>query len=142
MLPISADTIDRVMAVDGRASALMIGEFARRLAARDGSWGRIVGLTSGGSSGFPGEVTYGAAKAAQVNYTMSAATELAGLGVTANILHPPVTDTGWVNDGVRDFVEGSAELTHVATPDEVAVVIAWLCTDEARLVSGTVMHLR
>ena len=116
----------------------MIGEFARRLAARDGDWGRIVGLTSGGSSGFPGEVTYGAAKAAQVNYTMSAATELAGLGVTANIVHPPVTDTGWVNDGVREFVAGSQELTHVATPDEVAVVIAWLCTDEARLVSGTV----
>ncbi len=138
MHPISADTIDRIMAVDGRASALMIGEFARRLAARDGNWGRIVGLTSGGSSGFPGEVTYGAAKAAQVNYTMSAATELAGFGVTANIVHPPVTDTGWVNDGVRAFVDGSAELTHVATPDEVAVVIAWLCTDEARLVSGTV----
>jgi 3-oxoacyl-[acyl-carrier protein] reductase len=142
MQPISAATIDRVMAVDGRASALMIGEFARRLAARGGAWGRIVGLTSGGASGFPGEVTYGAAKAAQVNYTMSAATELADLGVTANIVHPPVTDTGWVNDGVREFVARSQELTHVATPAEVAVVIGWLCTDEARLVSGTVMQLR
>ena len=140
--PITADTFDRVMAVDGRASALMIGEFARRLAGRGGAWGRIVGLTSGGSSGFPGEVTYGAAKAAQVNYTMSAATELAELGVTANIVHPPVTDTGWVNDGVREFVARSQELTHVATPDEVAVVIGWLCTDEARLVSGTVLQLR
>jgi 3-oxoacyl-[acyl-carrier protein] reductase len=140
--PMTADTFDRVMAVDGRASALMIGEFARRLAGRGGAWGRIVGLTSGGSSGFPGEVTYGAAKAAQVNYTMSAATELAELGVTANIVHPPVTDTGWVNDGVREFVARSQELTHVATPDEVAVVIGWLCTDEARLVSGTVLQLR
>jgi 3-oxoacyl-[acyl-carrier protein] reductase len=140
--PITADTFDRVMAVDGRASALMIGEFARRLAGRGGEWGRIVGLTSGGSSGFPGEVTYGAAKAAQVNYTMSAATELAELGVTANIVHPPVTDTGWINDGVRELVARSQELTHVATPDEVAVVIGWLCTDEARLVSGTVLQLR
>jgi 3-oxoacyl-[acyl-carrier protein] reductase len=140
--PISAATIDRVLAVDARASALMIGELGRRLQRRKGTWGRIVGLTSGGTSGFPGEVTYGAAKAAQVNYTMSAATELADLGVTANILHPPVTDTGWVNDGVRQFVTASRELTHVATPDEVAVVIAWLCTDEARLVSGTVMQLR
>lgn len=140
--PITAATIDRVMAVDGRASALMIGEFARRLARRGGTWGRIVGLTSGGASGFPGEVTYGAAKAAQVNYTMSAATELAGLGVTANIVHPPVTDTGWVNDGVREFVARSQELTHVATPGEVAEVIGWLCTDEAKLVSGTVMALR
>ena len=33
-------------------------------------WGRIVGLTSGGPMGFPSEVTYGAAKAAQVNYTL------------------------------------------------------------------------
>ena len=139
---ITAETIDRVMAVDGRASALMIGEFARRLAARGGSWGRIVGLTSGGPSGFPGEVTYGAAKAAQVNYTMSAATELADLGVTANIVHPPITDTGWVNDGVRQFVARSQEHTHVATPGEVAEVIGWLCTDEAKLVSGTVMSLR
>jgi 3-oxoacyl-[acyl-carrier protein] reductase len=142
MAPITADTIDRVMAVDGRASALMIGEFARRLARRGGTWGRIVGLTSGGASGFPGEVTYGAAKAAQVNYTMSAASELADLGVTANIVHPPITDTGWVNDGVREFVARSQDHTHVATPDDVAVVIAWLCTDEARLVSGTVLQLR
>ena len=140
--PISAATIDRILAVDARASALMIGELGRRLQRRNGTWGRIVGLTSGGASGFPGEVSYGAAKAAQVNYTMSAATELADLGVTANILHPPVTDTGWVNDGVRQFVAGSRELTHVATPDEVAVVIGWLCTDDARLVSGTVMQLR
>jgi 3-oxoacyl-[acyl-carrier protein] reductase len=140
--PISPATFDRVMAVDARAAALMIGELARRLARRDGSWGRIVGLTSGGAGGFPNEVSYGAAKAAQVNYTMSAATELAPLGVTANIVHPPVTDTGWVNDGVRDFVARSAELTHVATPDEVAVVIGWLCTDEAELVSGTVINMR
>jgi 3-oxoacyl-[acyl-carrier protein] reductase len=139
---ITASSIDRVLAVDARAAALMIAELGRRLAARGGTWGRIVGLTSGGASGFPGEVTYGAAKAAQENYTMSAATELAVLGVTANIVHPPVTDTGWVNDGVRAFVESSAELTHVASPEEVAEVIGWLCTDAARLVSGTVLRLR
>jgi 3-oxoacyl-[acyl-carrier protein] reductase len=140
--PISADTIDRILAVDARAAALMIGEFSHRLAARDGSWGRIVGLTSGGADGFPEEVTYGAAKAAQVNYTMSAATELADLGVTANIVYPPVTDTGWVTDAVRDFVAGSRTHTHVATPQQVAEVIAWLCTDAAALVSGNVIALR
>ena len=139
---LSAATVDRIMAVDARAAALMIVELARRLARRGATWGRIVGMTSGGASGFPGEVTYGAAKAAQENYTMSAATELAPLGVTANIVHPPVTDTGWVNDGVRSFVESSPELTHVATPDEVAAVIGWLCTDDARLVSGTVIRMR
>ena len=73
---------------------------------------------------------------------MSAATELAPLGVTANIVHPPVTDTGWINDQVRDVVATSPHLTHVATPDEVAGVIAWLCTDDAALVSGNVIRLR
>lgn len=47
-----------------------------------GTWGRIVGLTSGSASGFPGEVSYGAAKAAEVSYTLSAATELAPYGST------------------------------------------------------------
>ena len=92
--------------------------------------------------GFPGEVSYGAAKAALENYTMSASIELAADGVTANVVHPPVTDTGWVTDQVRDLVATSAEHVHVAQPEEVAEVIGWLCTDAARLVSGTRVHLR
>jgi len=87
-------------------------------------------------------VSYGAAKAAQENYTMSAAAELARHGVTANVVHPPVTDTGWVNDDVRRFVAASPDLVHVAEPTEVAEVIGWLCTDAARLVSGTLLRLR
>lgn len=139
---VTATSADRVFAVDARASALMIAELGRRLVARGATWGRIVGLTSGGPSGFPDEVSYGAAKAAQENYTMSAAIELADLGVTANIVHPPVTDTGWVTQAVRDFVASSAAHTHVAAAEEVAEVIGWLCTDEARLVSGSVVRLR
>ena len=60
--------------VDARAAALLIAEFARRHVARGGDWGRIIGLTSGVTNGFPEEVSYGAAKAAQVNFTLSAAT--------------------------------------------------------------------
>jgi 3-oxoacyl-[acyl-carrier protein] reductase len=141
-LQLNDATIDRNLGVDARAGALLIAELARRHIARGATWGRIVGLTSGGPGGFPQEVSYGAAKAALDNYTMSAATELADLGVTANIVHPPVTDTGWINDGVREFVARSQEHTYVATPDEVAAVIGWLCTDEAKLVSGTVMARR
>ena len=73
---------------------------------------------------------------------MSAALELAPFGITANMVHPPVTDTGWVTDDVRRFVAESAQLSHVASPEEVGDVIAWLCTDDARLVSGNVVRLR
>ncbi|MDQ3765852.1 MAG: SDR family oxidoreductase [Actinomycetota bacterium] len=140
--PVSAASFERQFAVDARAAALLIAEFARRHAGRAASWGRIVGLTSGGPFGFPEEVSYGAAKAALENYTMSAASELAGLGVTANIVYPPVTDTGWITEEVRRSVEASDELVGVARPEEVAEVIVWLVSDEARLVTGNVIRLR
>lgn len=92
--------------------------------------------------GFPGEVSYGAAKAALENYTMSASIELAGDGVTANVVYPPVTDTGWITEGVRAFVDESADHVHIAEPAEVAEVIGWLSTDAARLVTGNIIRLR
>jgi 3-oxoacyl-[acyl-carrier protein] reductase len=142
MRAVTAETFRQQFAVDAMAPALLIAEFARRHRARGGTWGRIVGLTSGGQHGFPDEVSYGAAKAAQENYTMSASVELAPHGITANIVYPPVTDTGWVNDEVRAGVEASTEHTHVATPDEVAEVIAWVASEEARLLNGSIVRLR
>ena len=139
---VTAELFDRTFGVDARAGALMIAEFARRHIARDATWGRIVGLTSGGPSGFPSEVTYGAAKMALENYTMAAATELGRRGVTANMIHPPITDSGWVNDAVREFAASSSDHFHVADPSEVAGVIAWLCSDEARMVTGNVIRMR
>jgi len=135
-------THDQQFSVDARGGALMIAEFARRHRERKAAWGRIIGLTSGGPLGFPGEVSYGAAKAALENYTMSAAFELAPYGVTANMLHPPVTDTGWVTDPVRARVEERRDLLHIAEPEEVAAVIAFLCSDHARLITANVVHLR
>jgi len=140
--PVTAATWTRQFAVDAMGAALMISEFARRHIARQGSWGRIIGLTSGGELGFPEEVSYGAAKAAQVNYTMSAALELAPFGITANMVHPPVTDTGWVTDAVREHVAASTSLIHIASPDEVAEVIAYLASDAAALITANVITLR
>jgi 3-oxoacyl-[acyl-carrier protein] reductase len=140
--PVTAASWQQQFSVDALAAALLIAEFARRHTARGADWGRIIGLTSGGELGFPEEVSYGAAKAAQTNYTMSAAAELAPFGVTANMVHPPVTDTGWVNDAVRQFVAGSPTHMHIADPAEVAAVIAYLASDEAGLITGNVITLR
>ncbi|HYN94829.1 MAG TPA: SDR family oxidoreductase [Pilimelia sp.] len=140
--PVTAATWSQQFAVDTMAPALLIAEFARRHAERGATWGRIIGLTSGGEGGFPEEVSYGAAKAAQVNYTLSAGVELAGLGITANVVHPPVTDTGWVTDSVREFVANSGDHVHVASPDEVGRVIAYLASEQARLFTGNVIRLR
>jgi 3-oxoacyl-[acyl-carrier protein] reductase len=139
---VSPATHDQQFSVDARGAALMISEFARRHLARSAGWGRIVGLTSGGHRGAPGEVSYAAAKAALDNYTMSAAFELASFGVTANMVYPPVTDTGWVTEQVRAQVRERPDLLHVVEPAEVAAVIAFLCSDYARLITANIVHLR
>jgi 3-oxoacyl-[acyl-carrier protein] reductase len=142
MRPVSVDTWSQQFAVDAMAPALLIAEFSRRHTERGAGWGRILGLTSGGDLGLPQEVSYGAAKAAQTNYTMSAALELADRGVTANMVHPPVTDSGWVTESVRETVAASSTLVHIATPAEVARVIAYLASDAAGLISANVITLR
>ena len=139
---LSSETASPQLLVDALAGALMISQLAASVRRHRVDWGRIVSLTSGGASGFPGEVSYGAAKAALENYTMSASIELAGDGITANVVYPPVTDTGWVTDDVRSFVAESIDHVHVAQPAEVAEVIGWLCTHAARLVTGSTLRLR
>jgi 3-oxoacyl-[acyl-carrier protein] reductase len=140
--PVTAASWRQQFTVDAMGAALMISEFARRHIARGADWGRIIGLTSGGDLGFPQEVSYGAAKAAQTNYTMSAALELAPYGITANMVYPPVTDTGWITDAVRQEVAARPELIHIASPAEVAEVITYLASDAAALITANVITLR
>jgi 3-oxoacyl-[acyl-carrier protein] reductase len=132
---VDAAAFDHQFAVDARAAALLIAEFADRHRARGAGWGRIVGLTSSGTRGFPGEVSYGAAKAALESYTLSAALELARDGITANLVHPPVTDTGWITDEV------AAAVPRVALPSDVAEVVVLLASDLARHVTGQVVRM-
>lgn len=139
--PVDAASHDVQFAVDARATALLIAEFARRHLDRAAGWGRILSLTSGGSVGFPGEVSYGAAKAALENYTMSAAAELGPHGVTANVIHPPVTDTGWITPEVRRAAESTGPLRHVAAPEEVAEVATFLVSHAARNVTAQVLRM-
>ncbi len=73
---------------------------------------------------------------------MAAAHELAPFGITANAVHPPVTDTGWVSDEVRAAVDDDPHLLRVAEPEEVADVITFLAGESGRLVTGNVVQLR
>ena len=139
---VTAATFDSQFAVDARGGALLIAELARRHVARGGDWARIVALSSGGPDGFPGEVSYGAAKAALENYVMSAAHELAPFGVTANVVVPPVTDTGWISDEARPQLAALSPFGTIARPREVAGVVVSLCDEAFARVSGNVIRMR
>lgn len=140
--PVKAEVFTAQFAVDARASALLIAEFARRHKERGADWGRIVSLTSGGRDGFPGEVSYGAAKAALESLTLSAAWELGEQGVTANLVHPPHTDTGWFTPEVEREAIAASPLRHYAQPEDVAEVIAYLCSPAASFITGNRIQMR
>lgn len=133
---VSAATIDAPFAIDARAAALLIAKFADRYVERGSSFGRIISVTSSGRDGFPEEVSYGAAKAALESYTLSAAWELGRLGVTANVVHPPATDTGWITSGVAQQMREASPPVRIATPEEVAEVVVYLASEQARWLTG------
>jgi 3-oxoacyl-[acyl-carrier protein] reductase len=63
-------------------------------------------------------------------------------GAAANMVCPAVTDTGWVTPAVRETVANSRELIHIASPEQVAEVIAYLASDAAALITANVITLR
>lgn len=133
---VTARSLDHVFSVNSRAGALLIAEFARRHQARGASWGRIISLTTGPAAGFPEEVSYGASKNALESFTRAAAAELGRFGITANIVCPPATDTGWITAEMAAEFAASGPLYHVGQPEEVAEVILWLASEQARFVTG------
>ena len=139
---VSAETHDYHFAVNSRATALLIAEFGDRHRERNATWGRIVTITSGDPKGFPQEISYGASKAALESYTFSAALELGPLGITANVVYPPATDTGWMNDAIRSRVIETSPLGHVGLPEQVADVIIFLASEQARYVTGEKIRMR
>jgi 3-oxoacyl-[acyl-carrier protein] reductase len=139
---VSPKTHDFHFDVNSRAAAALISEYARRHQARKASWGRIIGLTTGGASGFPSEVSYGASKNALESYVMAAAHELNSLGVTANLVCPAATDTDWMTDSLKEAVTEASPFRRVMQPEDVAEVIAFLASERSRAITGQTITLK
>jgi 3-oxoacyl-[acyl-carrier protein] reductase len=138
---ISEETINLHFKVITQATALMMAEFARRQAACKSTWGRIVNISTGGSYCFPEEVSYGAAKFAVESYSRAAAKELGRFGITVNVVAPGGTQTGWITSEFEREIAAQTPLRRVGQPDDIADVIVFLCSDQARWVTGQLIHV-
>lgn len=106
-------------------------------------WGRVVNMGSVVAlSGAAGQVNYAAAKAGLVGLTRALARELASRNVTVNLVAPgPITTdmTSALSEDRRAEMAAQVPLGRFGTPEEVAAVVAFLCSDAAGYVSGAVI---
>lgn len=107
--------------------------------------GRIVNITSdAGLMGNPGQANYASAKAGLIGLTKTVAKELGGRGITCNAVAPGFirTDmTAVLNEQVLKEAENVLPLKRLGEPEDVANLVAFLCSDEAAYITGQVIQV-
>lgn len=103
--------------------------------------GRVVNISSvNGSRGAFGQTNYAASKAGVHGFTMSLALEVAKHGVTVNTVSPGYLATAMVEAVPQDILEKrilpQIPLGRLGRPEEVAALIAYLCSDDGAFVTG------
>lgn len=143
----SADVFDQVLAVNVRGVFLGMKHAGPRMAARGG--GAIVNVSSvAGLTGNPMIPAYVASKHAVIGLTRSAALAWADRGVRVNAVCPSPVETRMMRsleegmvpqspETAKAAIAGRIPLGRYATPEEVAGVVAFLCSDDARFVNGS-----
>lgn len=139
MSTISTESFDRHFAVNTRAPALMTAEFARRLREGKRTWGRIITVSADCSWGSPGEISYRASKYALESYSRSAAAELGPLGITVNVVSPGPVQSGYIPPEAEKELIEEIPLRRVGRSEDIADVIVFLASEQARWVTGQVI---
>jgi 3-oxoacyl-[acyl-carrier protein] reductase len=134
ILDTTVESFDLHVAVNARASLLLIAEFARQAPA-DG--GAIVAFTSDHTTG---NLPYGASKGALDRIVISAAAELGPRRISANVVNPGPIDTGWMDAPLREQLAARHPLGRLGTPADIAAVVSFLVSDEGRWISGQLLN--
>ncbi len=108
-------------------------------------WGRIVNITSVvGSMGNIGQSNYAATKAGAEGFSRALARELGSRSVTVNCVAPGFIDTDMtreLSDDQRDLMLGQIPLGRLGAPEEIAALVAFLCSDAAGYITGETVHI-
>jgi 3-oxoacyl-[acyl-carrier protein] reductase len=137
--PITAESHDRHFAVNTRAPALLMAEYARRHIENKRSWGTIINVSADCSWGCPGEISYRASKYALESYSRSAAAELGPFGITVNIVAPGPVQTGYMSEQIEGELVTDIPLRRVGQAEDVADVIVFLASKQAGWVTGQLL---
>lgn len=107
-------------------------------------YGRVLSFSSMSWRGNFGQANYVAAKAGVVGFTRALALEGAKHGVTANAIAPGLIETPMLasmNDGARAKLIAKVPIGKTGDPGDIAAAAAFLCSDEARYITGVVLDV-
>ena len=145
MTEITAEAIDRILAVNVRGTALCMKHEIPAIMKSGG--GGIVNTASFlGIRAFPGSAIYNASKFAVIGLTKSAAVEFAAQGVRVNAVCPGVIDTPMneqmrAEESGRDFLNGLQPMKRTGRPEEIAGAVLYLCSPSAGFITGTTLSV-
>lgn len=138
---ISAESHDKIFAVNSRAVALMMAEFAKRYITRNATKGRIINISSDGAFGYSEVVSYYASKWSAESYTRGAAVELGPYGITVNVISPGAVNTGWLPVEVEKQLAETYPLRRLGKPEDIANTVIFLASDQADWITGQVLFV-
>lgn len=136
ILTTNVESFDLHFAVNARATWLLVREFGRRFCSGPGT-GRIVAVTSDHTAG---NLPYGASKGAMERIVLAAAREFRGEGITANVVNPGATDTGWMTGELMDQVRRITLSGRVGTAEDCANIVRFLCSKEGGWINGQLLY--
>jgi 3-oxoacyl-[acyl-carrier protein] reductase len=132
------EVIDRHLIVNARAAALLMRDYLQRHIGRRATWGRLISLTT--VFAHPSAISYAASKRALVSYTQTAAGEMGKYGITANVVCPGPTQTGYITPDDETRLIAQTPLGRLGRPDDIADVVAFLASEQGRWITGQVIY--
>jgi 3-oxoacyl-[acyl-carrier protein] reductase len=104
--------------------------------------GAIVSISSAASL-MPnrGQANYAAAKAGLNAASKTVASEVARLGIRVNVVAPGLIETEMIKDAPKEYIKNLIPMARIGKPEEVASVVAFLCSDAASYITGQVLSV-